>query len=181
MTEHGELGIELEENDSYILELLNSDLGNVHQINHREREKEFNNYKFTSKTSILRVYSKKIVEDLFSNGIVFRKTYDKEFPRVEKKYFFHFLRGFMDGDGCISNNVLSFTGANRDFFEYLRNFILEEFSFKSGIYKEKENKYRLIFNKSETKKILPRIYHNCGSHCLQRKKALYLGSPPRKL
>lgn len=180
IVESSEFGIELHEKDKYILELLNSDLGDVHQITYRERTKEFNGYEFTSYTNTLRIYSRDMANDLKNNNIVPRKTYSNIFPKVEDKFFFHFLRGFMDGDGCISDNLLFFTNANKEFLEHLQIHLLENYSIKGAIYKEKELKYRLLFNKHETEKILPKIYHDSGSHYLTRKKSLYLGSPSGK-
>ena len=167
-----EVGIELDVEDTYILELFCKDLGNKHVIKYRERKKEMNGYFFTSKTSTLRIYSKEMCSDLANLGLIENKTYSSQYPTIETNFFFHFLRGFMDGDGCISNGILSFTNSNPEFLTYLQETIKKNNNINSTIYKEKDFKFRLHFNKAETEKILPFIYKDSKNHCLSRKRNL---------
>lgn len=51
----------------------------------------------------IRIYSKQIGEDLKKLGYDNRKTYTcKHIPKIPQKNMHHFIRGFFDGDGCIS-------------------------------------------------------------------------------
>jgi len=49
----------------------------------------------------LRICSRQVVSDLLALGIGPCKSNTLEMPPVPDKYFYHFLRGVLDGDGCI--------------------------------------------------------------------------------
>jgi 16S rRNA G966 N2-methylase RsmD len=51
---------------------------------------------------IFRVSSTEMVQDLIKHGCVPAKTFKLKLPSIDKDLFKHFLRGFLDGDGCIS-------------------------------------------------------------------------------
>lgn len=175
---NNELGIELKRNDEYILEKLNFELGNVHNIKHKEGFKKFNGYEYYTISSVLRVYSKDITDQLKSYGILQNKTYHRKYPKI-KKYFFDFLRGFIDGDGCYyvnKKNILNIqiTNSNLDFLEYLREEISQILNVFGKIYKEKENKYRLIYYRDKDSKVLlDEIYKDKKCFKLERKFDIY--------
>ena len=100
-----ELGIELQSGDRLHLEKFNKELGGVHQIKERHSEKYICNHKEKSITDsvVLRIYSKKIVEDLIKHGVVENKTKYSIFPKIDN-YFLDFLRGYIDVDGCVYIN-----------------------------------------------------------------------------
>lgn len=52
----------------------------------------------------LTFFSNKMFEDLRRFGVVLRKTYNPALPKVNDNMMSHFLRGLLDGDGCISKN-----------------------------------------------------------------------------
>ena len=180
-----ELGIELNRNDVKLLEEFNNELGGVHSICFKHNKKEFNGYKYETDSCIIRIYSKNIVCDLMKLNIFQNKTNRKEFPECDK-FFFEFLRGFMDGDGCIhvsKNNhiILKFTNSNINFLEYLKQTVNKKLDIDGHIYKENDKKYQLVyFKKCDVKSILDKIYedHNCVK--LDRKYMIYksyYGSP----
>lgn len=169
-----ELGMELHINDRYILEELNKDLGEQHIILNKHSYKEFNGYSYETDSSVIRVYSKKIVKDLERHNIVPNKTYCSEFPKCNDLYFFDFLRGFCDGDGCIYTNdkkiCVQFINSNKGFLEYLSKEIEEKINIKGHIYKEKEKKYRLsYYNPDDVLILLNNMYYNKNNHFLKRK------------
>lgn len=47
------------------------------------------------------LYSKILVNDLISWGVVPNKTFVIEFPDIDKQYYNHYIRGYFDGDGSI--------------------------------------------------------------------------------
>lgn len=49
------------------------------------------------------IYSNKMVKDLFSHGCFNNKTQKIQMPDLDKKLIPHFVRGYFDGDGSISN------------------------------------------------------------------------------
>lgn len=171
-----ELGIELNEGDRYILERFSEELGGVHQVDNRSREISFNGYTYISHTSFVRVYSKKIAQDLEKHGVTTNKTSSEEFPIVEE-FFFDFLRGFFDGDGCFyvgdSNMQISFTNSNSIFLQFLREEIERRIGCSGKLYTEKERKHRLVyFKKNDEELILRELYRDTNLY-LSRKYQHY--------
>lgn len=173
-----ELNIDIQNEDAYILEKLNSELGGVHTVTYRRQEKCFNGYTFSSHSAILRILSKEIVEDLMALNIHPRKTYRDEFP-ICTDYFWDFFRGFNDGDGCLyvnSRNLMfvQLTNANKQFLEYLENEIRTRLHIKGSFYIEKDWKHRLVyFRKDDTKLLLDEIYKEPNCVKLNRKYDIY--------
>lgn len=61
------------------------------------------NYKdcYASKVSVC---NKKICDDLIANGCTPNKSFTLKFPELRNDLIRHFIRGYFDGDGCISIN-----------------------------------------------------------------------------
>lgn len=179
ITHSNELGIELQYSDKEHLEKLNELIGGVHKVTRRKRSQKFNGYEYVSDLASLRIFSVDIVSDLLNNGIDFNKTKSSLFPKVDEKLFFQFLRGFMDGDGCIHINkknrvVVSFTNSNVEFLNYISDEVYRQIGVRGHIYKEKELKYRLQYlKKSDTKKLLDKIYEDKLCCKLDRKYDKY--------
>ena len=123
--------------------------------------------------------SKKMFEKLNEYGCTERKSLTLKFPRVdifqEKSLIIHFIRGYFDGDGCI-------THSDKD-GKKLNVTILGTEEFLSGlnkcIYPEKEmkltkkgNVYVLSFNGKTGLEFLKRIYSKSTVY-LDRKKQKY--------
>lgn len=183
--DHYEFGMQLQRGDRYILEKLNETLGNKHIIKDCEKTSVIlNNKKEThSQSSVLRVYSKNIVLGLMNNGIDTHKSNSNIFPKVSDNLFPDFLRGYIDGDGCIyknkKNNLsVHLTGANRDCFEYIQEKLKINFNIETKIYVEHipnyMDKFRLYcFRKEDVKKFLDMIYYNNDLIKLDRKYKIY--------
>ena len=54
------------------------------------------------------------MKDLKALGCVPAKTFKLKFPNLPKQYISHFVRGYFDGDGCITTN-----GHNRPSVEFI--------------------------------------------------------------
>lgn len=121
-----ELGIELNINDRKTLEDFNEELGDVHYIYEKHNHKSFNGYEYDTDSCVIRIYSKNLVNDLINLNVLPNKTYEKSYPICEN-YFFDFIRGFLDGDGCIyyqqKNLYVKFTNSNYDFLLYLQEIL----------------------------------------------------------
>lgn len=90
--------IELMAEDYQVLEDINKKIKNERAVKIYER-------KDGRKCCKIYFYSKKIKKDLAIYDIKPRKTYDKEsnfLKNIPKEFFSSFLRGFFDGDGCIT-------------------------------------------------------------------------------
>lgn len=59
----------------------------------------------TDNYASVQIYSKQLVEDLQKNGCHIRKTYNLIMPELRPELVRHFIRGYFDGDGCISHNI----------------------------------------------------------------------------
>lgn len=67
-------------------------------------------------------YSNKMCQDLIRHGCIPNKSLLLKFPNIPKELLNHFIRGYFDGDGCITfsnNRKISFVGT-KEFLEELR-------------------------------------------------------------
>jgi hypothetical protein len=89
----------LKEEDEYMLEAFRSCIKSNHPIRRKKvklQDKIFIAYEFN-------IGSVKLCDDLISWGCVPRKSLILKYPnKLEDKYFGDFLRGYFDGDGCVS-------------------------------------------------------------------------------
>lgn len=170
-----EFGMELQSQDKYILEALNNKIGGVHNIIHKDPETRIIKGVLANcgHGDCLRIYSKNIVEDLISHGVVPDKTHNYRIPLVPSEYFFDFLRGYIDGDGCYyckGNNVnMKIVCASSFVLEWIQ-LILNEYGINTNIYHENELKHSLNCTNQDSMKILINLlYHDNYSLCLTRK------------
>lgn len=188
LSKNYELGIELCDIDKQQLIDFNNELGGVHNIKHAHYEKYICNHKDISITNTvcIRIYSKQIVEDLIKHNVLTNKTFKKDYPIVSDNLFFDFIRGYIDGDGCIyanenklSDSCVHITSAHCEILNYIKD-KLSLYKIKSRVYKEKENKYRIYINYKNAIKLLDLVYYNQDVQKLERKYKKYLllkGSP----
>ena len=84
--------------------------------------------------SKINVCSEKMCEDLIALGCTPNKSLTLIFPKenqVDKKYLRHFVRGYFDGDGCISINMINRNASfnligTKDFLESVENLLRTE-------------------------------------------------------
>lgn len=164
-----ELGIEISDVDIEHLNKFNKCFSNEFKIATRQRTFKSGN---VVKMCSIRVYSKDLVEDLMDNKIVPSKSYSNVFPVIEdEKLFFHFLRGYIDGDGSYSvisvktsKRVINYpritiSGNNKDCFDYivkrLKNYNIEGHILKDG------NNYKLeVSQKQGCRNLIEKLYSN---------------------
>jgi len=89
--------IEFSCNDKDVLEKIKRALKSDHKIGGRKRVNP--NWK---KSYRLQIGSKKMFNDLVKFGFTVNKTETVSLPKIPKKYFADYLRGYFDGDGCIN-------------------------------------------------------------------------------
>ena len=171
-----EFGIELQSRDKYILEKLNEEIGGKNIIYHSEPQNILVNGEqiaHSGHSDILRVYSKKLVAGLMKNGIETNKTLKDTYPIVDDRFFFDFLRGYIDGDGCYykdnNNTYMHVTCASIVPLKYIQN-KLNSFGIKTQVYTENDRKHRLICTSfNEMNKLVHCMYYEDGLFCLERK------------
>lgn len=143
-----EVGIELQIGNIDHLKKFNKSIkGNV-EIGIRERQLGFKNreknYKFYKQCSI-RLYSKQMVNDLYNNGCVYNKSDKLKLSKISDDLFFHYLRGYFDGNGSVLRQTnrkrnyirFNFTTASYDFVTELRELLYNKYNITSYIVKEK--------------------------------------------
>lgn len=84
------LSISLKNEDGYLIENFKNDL-----------ESEANVYVDSYKRHSIKVWSKKLFNDLHRHGVFPNKTGNETFPNINDNLKHHFVRGFFDGDGTI--------------------------------------------------------------------------------
>ena len=134
------------------------------------------------------INSGKMISDLIKLGCVPLKTYDVHFPdekALPNKYRRHFLRGFFDGDGCISYSTdqhgyyhikVSIVGI-KSFLESISNILIEDniLKYPPGIYKSSASfTYSLdISGKNNVEKIFNYFYNDANIY-LKRKNDKFI-------
>ena len=175
-----ELGIELKSSDEGHLEKFNKELGGVHRITHSSFTGTIyrNNVLSHTESSILRIYSKNIVDDLIAINVLPNKTDRNEYPVIDK-YFIDFLRGYIDGDGCIYISKrgylqVTITSCHRDILDYIREMTKSLYGIDSYVYSENNRKYRIYFNGKNALELLDFLYKNSNkNNRLDRKYDIY--------
>lgn len=99
--------------------------------------------------------------------------------KVPDKYFADFLRGCIDGDGCISVHKhpesihpqlrVRLTSASKSFLTWVFYTISERFRVQGGFIRQCPRAFELTFCKSDSIIILNRIYYPGVKHYLDRK------------
>lgn len=93
------LKISISKKDEEILHMFKDILKTNKSIKYTTNIKNNKKYEYVS----IEITNKHIVDSLKQIGIEVRKTWKNTIPIIDNKLFRHFLRGFFDGDGCITN------------------------------------------------------------------------------
>jgi hypothetical protein len=135
---------------------------------------------------------------LLSIGLTPRKSLTIGKLAIPNKYFFDFLRGCFDGDGCFysywdprwrSSHMfyLEFVSASRKHIDWLREKLEKEINVFGHIVKDsKKSAFQLKYAKKEALAIIKKMYYNPNVVCLSRKrekieKALEIEKKQQKL
>ena len=94
---HKGLCIRIQTEDDYILQALLDDMNSTIKIQRFKPEE-----KHHKPTSRIRLQSNVIHKALIKLGVVPRKSDKTYFPDIPEDLYSHFIRGYFDGDGCIS-------------------------------------------------------------------------------
>lgn len=170
---NSELGIELQKRDFIHLKKFNKCIkGNI-EVNFRNRQQQ--DGLNSEGTCSIRLYSRKVVNDLIQQGVKFNKSDCIGFPILNnKELMIAFIRGFFDGDGCIMRNKnreclsANFTSASFNFIQDLRGWLYSEIGVSSYITTEKPRKGVI-----QSKKDCYRLYINGMENCYIFCKTLY--------
>lgn len=119
----------------------------------------------TGRMGCVELCGKKLVEDVMKHGLIPNKTFKLTFPTsIPKELLRHFIRGYLDGDGCIQYEppVVSLVGTE-SFCKSLRDFFSKELRIRFYLgcrHKERDNNIRYISigGRHQVKTLLDWIY-----------------------
>ena len=157
------ISIQLRDYDAEILEKIKIILNSSRPIDYYTDSKGISYAK-------LQFWSKSIKDDLKIYNIVPNKTFILMPPMfLAKEYWISYIRGYFDGDGCITQNnrVIAFSieGASKPVIEWIRNVFANEYGIiNNKIYTKTTNANNLIYNNvyygEKCKKIYRILYQN---------------------
>lgn len=119
--------------------------------------------------------SRKFVEDLINLGCGYRKSLNLTFPNtVPKNFINHFIRGYIDGDGCFyetSNTICCSMMGTKEFLEdILKNTPINQ---TTGIYSKRndgKNSYYLQIKRNKRCKLLYHFLYDNATIYMDRKR-----------
>ena len=171
---HNRLSLSLVESDRHILDKINSLLDSnrpLYFINYSQKNQNWKDQ------YCLLISNKYMCNILKSLGIKENKSLILEYPEwLPDNLFMHFIRGFIDGDGCIlkTRNGIEIT-STYNFCATVKEKIYKLLNIEAGIHKDKrrDNSYSLyIKNYIGTKTFLDYIYKDATIY-LNRKYNIY--------
>lgn len=145
------------------------------------------NRKFPNYYSI--VDSKKVYFDLLKVGLIPRKSKVVGFPDIPQKYFFHFVRGYLDGDGSIYYDKphidrgnkrytrlnTCFISGSKKFLNVMQRLISRRLNIPQQKLSKNYTAFKLRYSTRDSLKLLKQIYNNNSKFLkLDRKYKLYL-------
>jgi len=112
---------------------------------------------------LLRIGSYEIYNDLLKFGLSPNKSLIIKFPKIPKKYFSYFLRGYFDGDGSIMlrNKYevrIVFTSGSLDFLKSLAIMLSDDLGVKLQKVYNSHRSYQLCYRTYESLDVLKFIY-----------------------
>lgn len=129
---------------------------------------------FCKKAYCLRIGNKVMFQDLVNLGITPRKSLRLKFPNVPNKLFPYFVRGYLDGDGCINTSlqkgrkiptlVVIFISGSPNFLKKLSEKLSFLLSIKiATVNRRQDLASDLRYKKADSLKILSFVYKNLQS------------------
>jgi DNA-binding transcriptional regulator WhiA len=131
-----------------------------------------------SDVSTVVIYNQDFYNNALLTGLTPRKSLTISFPTIEvlpKELYWHFIRGYFDGDGCIcrtSQNKLSFSvlGTNKLLLKITEIFESVGISKRNIYQKGKENVFYFSTSKKRDLQLIGKYMYDNKSDCfLQRK------------
>ena len=174
----GILRLKLKNSDKDHIEKFNKCLESNYPIKERIEIVQKNNKKYNCYCSFVNIYNTKIVKDLYNIGCVNNKTQKIRLPKLDSNVLSHFIRGYFDGDGCISKikqgyNCYTITIVSNKCFIYdLKNFLEHLFNINLTFKDYKNYSILSIYNRKDREIFYHYIYDN-ATIFLNRKKEIF--------
>lgn len=152
--------------DKYLLEKMLKDMNSNHPLNVHNK----NNLSFCLSSS-------EIIKDVKKYGGETKKSFTIRFPsKIDKKYLPDFIRGYFDGDGCISYQknekcfVSSMVSASKYFIHDLLDILTKEIKDFNGSIGFYNNVYVLSMGVNDTRRLRDYIYQKIDVNSLYLKR-----------
>lgn len=176
--------VEFQITDGNLLKQIRKSFGSNHKITKRKRgEKRKMVYR-------LQIGSKIIFNDLIKLSLTPNKSKTVNLPNVPDKYFFHFTRGYFDGDGNVTFGFFKksdrkskspvlltrFISGSKAILENLKNKLMNLIDTKGSLYYSPNNAWRLSYSTNDSKKLFDFMYKDVGVKnliYLRRKYKIY--------
>ena len=137
-------------------------------------------YSTKTKSYRLIVNSKKLCKKLMEYGLTPKKSLTIEFPNIPSEQFKHFLRGVIDGDGCVSYNnrkrspyfEIRIYSGSKMFCDSLVKHIKSNSNIATNVKRINRNLFQARYTCSRGKKLANFIYSNANIF-LERKYLTY--------
>ena len=165
--------------DKKILKNIKEIMGVAHKLSLRPRrsKKHKDSYR-------LQIGSKEIFNDLLRLGLTPAKSKTLDLPIVPDKYFPDFLRGYFDGDGCISSGIYRrkdrnstkfllashFTSGSKVLLDSLLNKLRKTLATKTGFIYAKNRGFDLTLSINDSKKLFDLMYENLKNNLFLERK-----------
>lgn len=175
--------ISLQENDKEILEKISNYIYSTHKpLGYRKPSiKKFKNKFYKCKAQYrFSIVNKHIKNTITLLGIMPNKTFKIRFPfQINPSCYKHFIRGYYDGDGCLStnsntkDNIIKII-SNHKFCKELLSIITSNLPIKAYVKKKNGSKVfeLVITGNKQIKKFLDWLYTDSNLY-LKRKNNLY--------
>lgn len=169
-TKNKYLSVELKDPDWCVLETLAAELESVSKVTVYSREDKNN-----TKYGRLRVYNRVLVNYLRSLGITNDTTKNKAYTELSKEFRPHYLRGLLDGDGCVKSatKTLNFGSCSKDLVTIWDSWLSEELNVSCSntekLLRSKKTFYTITFG-GKPKEVLSWLYVTNQEVCIPRKR-----------
>lgn len=137
----------------------------------------------------LRIGSHKIYNSLLKLGLYPNKSLTIKFPDIPVKYLDHFMRGYLDGDGCVFLERAAgkkqklivkrlstiFTSGSKDFLKKMNATMRKHLGVKQDKVYNGHRSFQLRYMTADSIKLFKFLYKNTPKNCyFQRKAKIYL-------
>jgi intein-encoded DNA endonuclease-like protein len=129
---------------------------------------------FTTEDRCMIAFNSKIIIDRLGNyGVVARKTGYEDYRNIPDEYYFDFLRGFMDGDGCSSRGRMAFY-SNEALINKIESEVYTKLGVSGTVRYDSSIIWRLTYNIRDSVIIASSMYKNAELF-LSRKRDNFKG------
>jgi hypothetical protein len=167
----GELKLKLCLKDKEHIELFRNCIKSTHKIVDGKSCIIIGDKKYESMYSTFSIYNTRLVNDILKLGCLNNKTFKIRLPKLREDMIRHFIRGYFDGDGCVSINKNNSTTCC---ITSNKQFLCDIFSILSyGNIKKRGNIYDLRFHHRDNINMFYDLIYNDSNIFLKRKKETF--------